>query len=124
MQAQEPRRALRDGHHFRDGERRRIAGEDCFRIHDLVDFRKELPLALEILDDRLNHQIALGEIFESYRGLQAPQRRRGLISRKRSFFRQLLQGPFDRGQTLVQQLLGNFPNHGRKPRRRRNLSNP
>ena len=48
------------GHRQRRGVRR----EDRARGEDLVERREELALRLELLDDRLDHDVAAGQVFQ------------------------------------------------------------
>ena len=53
------RRRRRD---LRDGERRRVRREDRVGANDSLELSEELELRAEVLDDRLDDQIAVGEV--------------------------------------------------------------
>jgi hypothetical protein len=52
-------------------ERRRVRGEHGVGPADALELREQLPLRLELLDDRLDHDVAVGERREL--GRQAQQ---------------------------------------------------
>ena len=57
---------------LRDRERRRVRREDGVGATDAFQLREQLPLGLELLDDRLDHDVAVGEVADlGRRGQQA-----------------------------------------------------
>jgi hypothetical protein len=46
---------------LRDGERGRVARKDCFRPANALELCEQLPLRPELLDDRLDHDVAIRE---------------------------------------------------------------
>ena len=54
-----------------DGQGRRIAREHRVGAADRLELREERPLGVELLDDRLDHEVAVGERVELRRRAQA-----------------------------------------------------
>ena len=50
--------------HLDDGKGRRVRGEDRRVATDAVELGEEVLLGCEVLDDRLQHEVALGELAE------------------------------------------------------------
>ena len=69
--------ALRPARRARDlghGERRRVRGEHGVRPRDPVELGEELLLRPELLDDRLDHEVAVGELADVRGQRQPPDR--------------------------------------------------
>ena len=64
-----------------DRDRGRVRGENCVRPDDAVELGEDLALRLELLDDRLDHEVALREVGELGREAQPPERRVTLLGR-------------------------------------------
>lgn len=64
VQTHEVLGALRGGGHVTDGQRRGVRREDRVLGADLVERREQLALDLEVLDDRLDDQIAVAHVGE------------------------------------------------------------
>ena len=79
-----------------DGERRRVRREDRVRPREPVELREELALRLELLDDRLDHEIAPGEVVDLGRQRQAGERRVSLLRVRRCFSTRAAQVALDR----------------------------
>ena len=56
--------AFRRCHHFRDHERRCIAGKNRRGFDDLVDGCVSFALELEIFSDGLDDDVAISEVFK------------------------------------------------------------
>ena len=56
--------AGRRGGDLGDRERRGVRREHGVRAADPVELGEELPLRAELLDDRLDHEVAVGEVGE------------------------------------------------------------
>jgi hypothetical protein len=116
MQADELLRPARCHRKFRNRERRSIRGEDRIFLHDLVELRICLALELRVLDDRFDHDVAVGEVAERNGPLQAAEARVELP---------LLDGPgkifVDPSEARVDKLLFHFADDGVVARLRRNL---
>jgi hypothetical protein len=80
VQAQKPRTAPGSGHHFRNRQGRGVTGKDCLRLDDAIELGKHLPFALEIFRNGLDHQVAVGKVFES-QGRLEPAENLGLLLR-------------------------------------------
>ncbi len=76
MHADDPLGALGRLGDLVDRNRRRVRREDRVRPRDPVELGKGLPLRPELLDDRLDHEIAVGEILEL--GREGQSRERGV----------------------------------------------
>ena len=50
--------------HLDHGQRRRVGGEDRVVAADAVELAEEVLLGVEVLDDRLEHEVAVGELAE------------------------------------------------------------
>src|SRR5581483_4576314 len=73
--------------------------------HDPVERRVRLLLQLRILDDRLDHDIAIGEIFEIRRPLEAAHAGIHVGLLHLSLLDELAEGFLDAGDSLVEKLL-------------------
>jgi hypothetical protein len=56
-----------------DRDRGRVRGEDRVRCDEPVELGEHLPLRLELLDDRLDHEVAPGQVGEVGRVRQSPE---------------------------------------------------
>ncbi len=74
MQAGHPRPMLADRHQRRHRQRGRVGGQQRLRRHDALQATEQGLLGLQILDDRLDDQIATGDIFFLGRELQQAER--------------------------------------------------
>ena len=75
VHADDALRPRRGGRDLGDGERRGVRREHGVGPADPVELGEELPLRLELLDDRLDHEVAVGEVVELGRQRQPPDRR-------------------------------------------------
>src|SRR5216117_3604905 len=57
------------------GQRRGVGGEDRLRLHDLVEAPEVVPLHRQLLDDRLDDQVDVGEVVQVDRPAQALEQR-------------------------------------------------
>ena len=64
----------RGGRDLGDRERGGVRGEDGVGTADSLELGEELPLRLELLDDRLDHEVAVGEVAELGRQRQPADR--------------------------------------------------
>ena len=64
VHADDPSGRRRGGCDLGHRERRGVRGEDGVRAADPLELGEELPLRLELLDDRLDHDVAVGEVAE------------------------------------------------------------
>src|SRR3990172_6905822 len=62
------------------GKRGGVRGEDRVGADESVELAKEQALRLQLLDDRLDHEVAAGEVAE-LRRRREPRKRRGLLLR-------------------------------------------
>ena len=73
-------RAGRRHREFDDRKRRGVGREDRSGLGDAVEFGEERRLHGEILDDRLDHQIAVGEVAEVGGGGDPAEDRSAFVS--------------------------------------------
>ena len=76
VQAQEALRALGRRRLVDDGERRGVGGEQRLLLDDPVELPPHLELGVEVLGDRLDHQVAVGELGVVERPVDAARSRR------------------------------------------------
>src|SRR4029077_16148691 len=74
MHADEPIGPLGGRGHPRDGDRGGVAGEDRFRPADAVETFEQVALRLEVLGDRLAHQMRPASRLERCGGVQPGER--------------------------------------------------
>ena len=79
VHADDALRPFRGGGDLRDGESGGVRGQHRLRPADSLERREELPLRLELLDDRLDHELAAGEVLEV--GSQGEAAERGVDRR-------------------------------------------
>ena len=74
VDAADPVRALGGDRHLDDGQRRGVGGEDAVGLDDLLQLGEQLALGGEVLDDALDHEVAVGEPAEVVGGGDAGER--------------------------------------------------
>jgi hypothetical protein len=108
-----PLRGLGD---LRDRERGGVRREDRVRPADSLELGKEPPLRLQLFDDRLDDEVAVGQVVELGRQRQPPEGR-VLVGLGHAPF---LHGPaevaLDRRAGAFVQLVGDLPADRRMPR--------
>ena len=114
MQSHEPLRALGGSHHFRDRDRGRVGRKDRIFLHDRVQGRVHLFLLIEILDDGLDDDVAIGEIPFVGGPFQAGPNGLGSFF-DRTFLGKFGERFFDPGESFVEKLLFDFEHGDMKP---------
>ena len=107
-----------------DGDRRRVRGQDCLRPNDAVELGEGLPLRLELLDDRLDHQIAVGEIRELGRERQPADRGVALLGCHLPLLDRTAEVVLDRPAGTLAELLAHLAAHGLEAGLGRDLRDP
>src|SRR5207244_7264722 len=75
VEADEARGPAGGGGQLGHGQRRGVGGEDRLRLHDLVEAPEVVPLHRQLLDDRLDDQVDVGEVVQVDRPAQALEQR-------------------------------------------------
>ena len=107
-----------------DGDRRRVRREDCLRRDDALELGEGLALRLELLDDRFDHQIALGEIRELGRERQPAERGVALLGGHLPLLDRTAEVMLDRPAGTLAQLLAHLAADGLEAGLGRDLRDP
>ena len=113
VQADEARRAARGDRHLADRERAGVRGEDRRRLAQRAELLEERLLGVEVLDDGLDHEVAVGEVLLGSRAADAGARRRrlglglflGRLAVLDGLLGELREALVDAAETAVQELL-------------------
>ena len=104
-----------------DRDRRRVRGKNRVRRHDALELREGLALRLELLDDRLDHEVAVGEIREVRREGQPPKRGVPLLCRQLLLLDRTPEVVLDRPARALAELLAHLSADRLEPRLRGDL---
>jgi hypothetical protein len=96
----------------RDRERRGVGGEDRLLLDDILEPGKQATLLVEILDDRLDDEVALGEVVDLVGAGEAAERRVELLLGAALLFHVALQRLGDLLLTGLDRTLGHLHQHG------------
>ena len=107
-----------------DGDRRGVRGEDRLRRDEPVELGEGLALRLELLDDRLDHEIAVGEIRELGRERQPADRGVALLGRHLPLLDRTAEVVLDRPAGALAELLAHLAAHGLEAGLGRDLRDP
>ena len=108
----------------RDGERGGIRREHGVRTRDAVELGEQLPLRLELLDDRLDHEIAVREVGEVRREREPRKCRVALVGPHPSLLDASAQVALDRRAPPFGELQRDLPADGVVPCRDGDLRDP
>ncbi len=125
MQADEALGALGRRHQLGDGDGRGVGGEDRVLLHDGVELGVGLALLLDVFDDGLDDDVAVGEVLHAGGALQARLRFGLLLSGDAALGGAALDHAgerfLDAGKTFVEKLLLLFEHDDVATRGSRNL---
>src|SRR5439155_1330517 len=85
-------------------ERGGVGREDRLGLHDLVEAREVILLHGQLLDDRLDHQVGLGQVVQTGRPAQALEQRAVVGGRQLAALDVLLELLLDLGPVRVERL--------------------
>src|SRR5213080_5266595 len=88
------------------GERGGVGREDRLGLHDLVEAREVILLHGQLLDDRLDHQVGLGQVVQTGRPAQALEERAVVGGRQLAALDVLLELFLDLGPLRVERPRG------------------
>jgi len=90
----------------------RVRGQDRLRLDDPVQRGKECALGLQLLDDRLDHEVAPAEVCDVSGQPEPPERRVALVLREPSLLDAARQVVLDRRAAPLAELLGDLAADG------------
>jgi hypothetical protein len=108
-------------HHLRDRERRGVRGEDRLGLAQLVEPLVGLALEVEVLDDGLDDEVAVGEVFEFGRAAHAAANLPLLLGGDGPLLGELRQRLLYPGEAALAQLARDFADDDFHPGRRAGL---
>ena len=124
VQAAEAVGAPGAGGQLGDAQRRGVRREDGVLADDGFDLRVGLPLRLDVLDDRLDHQVAVGEIAVGGGARQPSEQLRLGLGGHLALGDAAVEELVDATQPLGQRLVVHLEHDRLEPRRRRDLRDP
>ena len=121
VQPAEPIGPRRGGRQLGDAERRGVRHDQRVVSHDRFHRGVRLPLGLEVLDDRLDHQVAARERVDGRRARQVRQRRVARLGGHLPLLHSLIEEAAHPPEPLVENRLVHLPHDGAIPALRADL---